>query len=104
MRALYRDQTIDLMAPDFFEALRRIRDIMALSGIGPRCYGASLDVYYIDGAQQLGKGLFAHRLMMGRQPVVEDMVETFAIGADVCPATVVEQKKYYQQWLLSLRT
>lgn len=104
LRAIYRNQVIDLMASDFFEALCQVRDIMALSGLGPLCYGASLDVYYVDGGEQLGKGMFAHRLVMGQEPEEADMVETFATGADVCPATVVDQKKYYQQWRLSLRT
>ncbi|WP_354687303.1 hypothetical protein [Cupriavidus necator] len=94
LRAIYRDQVIDLMASDFFEALCQVRDIMALSGVGPLCYGASLDVYYIDSGEQRGKGMFAHRLIMGQQPEEADVVETFTTGADVCPATVVDQRKY----------
>ncbi|WP_432263422.1 hypothetical protein [Cupriavidus sp. TMH.W2] len=103
LRAVYRDQVIDLMAPDFFEALRQIRSIMALAGLSPLCYGASLDVYYIDNGEQVGKGLILHRLVMGHKTSEADLLETFNTGPDMCPATVVEQQKYYQQWLLSLR-
>ena len=104
LRAAYRDQVIDLMAPDYFQALRQVRSIMALTGLSPLCYGASLDVYYIHNGEQVGKGLIVHRLVMGREASEADMLETFGTGPDVCPATVVDQQKYYQQWLLSVRT
>jgi len=100
--ATYRDQVIDVMAANYFEALCRVREIMALSGFSPVCYGASLDVYYPDGAAELGKGLYVYQLTMGQQATLIDTVETFSTGPDVCPTSVVEQKKYYQQWLLSL--
>lgn len=104
LRAAYRDQLIDLMAPDYFQALRQVRGIMALAGLSPLCYGASLDAYFIPNGEHVGKGLIVHRLVMGREASEADMVETFGTGPDVCPATVVDQQKYYQQWLLSLRT
>lgn len=102
LRASYREQFIDTMGPDFFAALCQVRGIMALSGLHPICYGASLDVYCIDSIRQTGKGLTAYQLTMGLEPRDADMVGIFAYGPDVCPSTVVDQKRHYQSWLDSL--
>lgn len=103
LRASYRDQVVDLMAPDFFSALCRVREIMALAGLHPICYGASLDVYCVDATRESGNGLNAHQLTMGQKPGDADLVEIFADGPDVCSSTVVDQRKYYLHWLESVQ-
>lgn len=101
LRAYYRDQVIGVMATDFFEALCQIRETLTSQGLYPLCHGASLDVYAFGSSGRIHSGLLAHRLVMGRQVTEFDVVETFGCEAPITPATVVEQRDYYSQWLES---
>ncbi|MGT2454031.1 hypothetical protein ACU4GI_12350 [Cupriavidus basilensis] len=102
VHARYRDQIIDVTAADFFQALCQIREVLALEGLYPRCYGSSLNVYAMGNISKAHDGLRAYRLSMGREVTQFDAVEIFdCCEASVLPVTVTEQQDYYWQWLQS---
>ena len=83
---------------DFFNAFCRIREQLARSGIYPVCYGASRNVYPSGMSRDMGAGLKAHRLQMGRQAQLEDLVHIFDSGPDIELATVEAQKAFAEAW------
>ncbi|EHP41025.1 hypothetical protein OR16_22423 [Cupriavidus basilensis OR16] len=102
LQGRYRDQTIDVTATDFFQALCQIREVLAGDGLYPQCHGSSLNVYSVGRPHKVDDGLRAYRLSMGRDVTPFDMVAVFdACEASVLPATVREQHDYYWQWLQS---
>jgi hypothetical protein len=100
----YRDKTIESTAPDFFDALCNIRSRLAEDGLIPFCYGASLNVYPSGMARSMGGGLKAYKLTQGRQPTMADLVEIFAEGHDVIPASVEAQEQFFRDWLAAPRS
>lgn len=102
LRCEYRDTAIEAIATDYFETLCRIRSRLAEEGLTPFCYGASLNVYPSGMARDMGAGLKAYRLTMGKSAKMADLVEIFADGSDVIPASVDAQAAYFEDWLVSL--
>jgi hypothetical protein len=49
------------------------------------------------------RGLKAYRLHLGQQAKNADLVEIFAVGSDVEPVSVEEQRAFFENWLESLR-
>jgi hypothetical protein len=52
-------------------------------------------------ARDMGAGLKAYRLTAGDAGRRPDLVSIFETGAGVDPATVEEQRAYFQEWLSS---
>jgi hypothetical protein len=100
----YRDISLEESAPDFFEAFCRLRSQLDKKGLQPLCYGASLNVYPSRMARDMGAGLKAYRVNIGQQARRTDLVDTFEYGPDVIPATVEQQKDFWQAWLKSLES
>ena len=98
----YRGKVILVEADDYFDALCEIRQRLASEGLIPFCYGASLNVYPSGMSRSMGGGLKAYRLTSGRQALMADIVEIFAEGPDIIPASVELQKKFFEEWLRSL--
>ncbi|AOY99398.1 hypothetical protein BKK81_09075 [Cupriavidus sp. USMAHM13] len=99
--ARYREDVIEVTAMDFFDALCRIRETLGRDGFHPLCSGASLDVYPTGSTRKRSRGLLAYHLTMGRAITEFDLVLVFD-GLAVIPATVPEQRDYYDQWLQSV--
>ncbi|MGY4313770.1 hypothetical protein [Bradyrhizobium sp. JR3.5] len=104
LRCEYRDKTVERTATDFFQALCDVRGLLAKDGLIPFCYGASLNVYPSGMARDMGQGLKAYKLTVGRQAKMSDLVEIFASGADVIPVSVAAQERFFHEWLASLRS
>jgi hypothetical protein len=66
----------------------------------PFCYGASLNVYPSGMARDMGAGLQAYQLTLGKS--AHDLVDIFAEGPDVIPAFVLPQREFFQKWLSTL--
>ena len=62
----YRDRMIEASAGDFFEAFCQIRTQLEPERLIPFCYGASLNVFPSGMARDMGAGLSAYRLTVGR--------------------------------------
>ncbi|MCA1452423.1 hypothetical protein I6F35_04215 [Bradyrhizobium sp. BRP22] len=99
LRCEYRDKTVESTATDFFQALCDVRVLLAKDGLIPFCYSASLNVYPVPMASNLGQGK-ACKLTSGQPP--KNLVELFAEGPDVIPASVALQEEFYRDWLATL--
>jgi hypothetical protein len=100
----YRDKTISSDATDFFEALVSIRRQLQADGLAPYCYGASLNVFPSGMARDMGQGLKAYKLTLGKHAKSADLVDIFDEGTDVAPADVDAQEQFYRDWLGSPRS
>ncbi|MDP9126388.1 MAG: hypothetical protein M3N82_17620 [Pseudomonadota bacterium] len=99
----YRGKHIEASADDFFEALCELRLHLEADGLIPFCYGASLNVFPSAMSRQMSSGLAAYRTTFGKQALRSDLVQIFAEGHDVIPASVENQRKFFDDWLKSLR-
>ncbi|WP_050626988.1 hypothetical protein [Bradyrhizobium viridifuturi] len=104
LRCEYRHKTVERTASDFFQALCDIRSLLAEDGVIPFCYGASLNVYPSGMARDMGQGLKAYKMTVGQHAKMSDLVETFASGPDVIPASVAAQERFFRDWLASPRS
>jgi len=100
----YRDRMIEESALDFFEAFCRVRLRLEEEKLIPFCYGASLNVYPSGMCRDMGAGMKAYRMTIGKQvDPKKDLVSIFAEGPDVTPATVARQKEHFDEWLKTKR-
>jgi hypothetical protein len=99
----YRDQAIEASASDFFEAFCQIRTQLEPERLIPFCYGASLNVFPSGMARDMGAGLSAYRLAIGRAASRGDLVSIFDSGPDVIPSLVAKQEEFFNSWLQSLK-
>jgi len=95
-RQLHRTDT------DLFHALVFIRQELEKDNLLLNCYGASKHVYPSAMAINMGAGEMAYKLTLGKKAKTEDLVSIFDVGADIVPATVNQQKDFYNDWLRSL--
>jgi hypothetical protein len=99
----YRGQTISSEESDFFEALVSIRRQLQADGLKPYCYGASLNVFPSGMARDMGQGLKAYKMVLGKHVNGADLVGIFDEGPDVVPADVEAQEQFFREWLGSTR-
>jgi len=104
LRCEYRDKIVESTATDFFQALCDVRLCLVRDSLIPFCYGASLSVYPSGMARDMGQGLKAYKLTMGRHASIADLVEIFAEGPDIIPASVEGQERFFRDWLASSRS
>lgn len=98
----YRDKEISACSSDFFEAFCLVRLQLERDRLYPFCFGASLNVFPSAMGRDMGAGLRAYRLTNGRHSSIEDLVDIFDTGPDVIPASVANQRRFYEDWLKSL--
>ncbi len=89
-------------APDYFEAMCQIRKKLEAEGWRPVCYGSSRQVYPSGMCRDMGLGLKAYRLQIGRHAGLADLISILDTGPDVEPSSVEEQEQFFQEWLRSL--
>lgn len=100
----YRDRIIEETAPDYFEAFCRVRLHLEKEKLIPFCYGASLNVYPSGMCRDMGAGMTAYRISIGKQvDRKNDLVGIFTEAPDVIPASVSKQKAYFDEWIKSKR-
>jgi hypothetical protein len=95
----YRNCTIEAEATDYFEAFCLIRLQLESGGLIPSCYGASLNVYPSGMARDMGAGLKAYKLEIGKHSRRPDLVHIFATGPDVVAASVKSQREFFEEWV-----
>ncbi len=98
----YRGRAIEESASDYFKAFCDMRERLEKEGLRPVCYGASLNVYPSGMGRDMGAGLKAYRMVVGKHAT--DLVHIFESGPDVIPSTVAEQRKFVESWLKSPRS
>ena len=97
----YRNKQLVATATDFFESFCKIRRDLGEDGLIPFCYGASLNVYPSGMGRDMGAGLKAYKLTLGKHATTKDLEYIFAEGADVIPAPVSRQREFYEEWLIT---
>jgi hypothetical protein len=100
----YRDKTITSEESDFFESLVSIRRQLQPYGLIPYCYGASLNVFPSGMGRDVGRGLKAYKMTVGKHANLVDLVGIFDEGPDVVPADVEAQEQFFRDWLGAPRT
>ena len=100
----YRGRVIEASADDYFDALRQIRLNLDTERLIPFCYGASLNVFPSGMSRSMGSGLKAYRLTVGHPALTKDLVSIFDSGHDVIPASVANQKQYFDDWIQSFKS
>jgi len=83
-------------ASDYFESLCLIRENLEKENIYPCCLGACKNVYPSGMSRGMGNGLTAYKLEFGEQTKM--LVNIFDHDKNFEPATVVEQKKFYEDY------
>ena len=103
LKCVYRGKAVHATANDFFEALCIIRLKLEAEGLLLFCYGASLNVYPSGMARGMASGKVAYKMQTGKQATKTDLVSIYAEGSDVIPATVANQREYFNAWAASDR-
>jgi hypothetical protein len=104
LTVLHRAGRIEAAATDFFEAMCAVRRELEREGLLVRCYGGSLNVHPSGMGRDMGQGLLAYRTTFGKHAARSDLVDIFASGPDVVPATVHAQAQHHLAWLSSLKS
>lgn len=99
----YRGKQAAASAADFFEALCLVRLQLEKEGLRLFCYGSSLNVYPSPMARDMGVGLKAYKMSHGRHASMADLVDIFSEGPDVIPASVAQQREFFEHWVASDR-
>lgn len=97
---LVRGKRHNSSSSDFFETFCQIRRELESDFLIPFCYAASLNVYPSRMSRQMSSGTVAYVLRMGES--AETKVHIFETGPDVVPASVDQQRLYFDEWLASL--
>lgn len=97
-----RDREFAGTSTDYFDAFCLARIELWRLQMIPYCYGASLQVYPSGMCRDMGSGLKAYKLTMGRKPERADLVDIFGFGHDIIPASVERQREFYADWVKSL--
>jgi hypothetical protein len=91
-----RHEEVD--ASDCFHALQLLREKIRPDGYDIVCYGSSRHVYPSGMSRDMSGGLMAHKLYVGQQGQMKDVVRIFDTGPDVDLASAEEQDAFYQSW------
>ena len=95
----YRGRCVEAAAADYFEAFCQVRLELEREELIPYCYGASLNVYPSGMGRDMGAGLKAYKMTVGYYTRIQDLVDIFASGPDVIPASVLSQREFFEEWL-----
>ena len=99
---LHSGERLSALAGDFFEALLAVRVQLESRGLLLGVRGATRDVWPSAMSRQMGSGLQAYRMALGRQAFSADLVNIFETSSDVVPATIRTQTEYRDAWFNSL--
>ena len=89
-------------ADDYFDCLLQIREIFEKTNMKILCNGARYDVYPSRMSRQMGKGIKAYAVTMGKQAMEDSLVDIFESADLVKIGTIQQQRDYYNDWLDSL--
>lgn len=87
---------------NLFNAILSIRKELEKEDFLMNCYGGSKQVYPSSMALSMGYGRKAYKLQLGQPAKTADLVDIFETDNDVIPATIEEQKTFYENWLKSI--
>jgi hypothetical protein len=100
---IFAGNTFNANDNDYFESFCRIREQLEPMGLLPRCYAAHLRAFPSGMSRSMGGGLKLYRLKLGTPTLTSDLVHMFDVDDDVVPATVADQRKFFDDWVASLK-
>ena len=98
----YPDGEIIGEGSDFFDAMCQVRDRLEADGWRPLCYGSSRNVFPSGMCRDMGRGLKAYKLKLGRR--AKELVSIFDSDPHVEPSSVAEQRRFWEEWLRTEKT
>jgi len=99
----FLDRDVTRIERTFWGALISIREELEKENTLINCYGCSKDVYPSGMSLDMGTGDKAIRLKMGQPTTQKDVVWIFDSGPDVIPATIKEQRAFFEAWMNRFR-
>lgn len=90
-------------AENYFTALQNLRSILEKQGVQICCNGAARNVYPSPMLLSMGDGYMAYKLFKGSNASMANLVNIFDYDNSLEWCTVSEQRKFYQEWLDSLK-
>jgi hypothetical protein len=101
LECIIGSETFKTQANDYFECLIKLREIFEKRKWILLCNGSRYDVFPSGMARDMGKGLKAYKLEMGKPAKIEDLVNIFEEAEIEKIGTIEEQKEYYKKWVES---
>ena len=95
------EHTYSASGTDYFEALIALRQQLEPTGVLFHINGASRNVWPSGMSRSMSLGLKAYRMRMGKQALLQHIVNTLDVDSDIEPVTVSEQEKFRNVWLAS---
>lgn len=93
---------ISRVGNNYFDILQELRQSKDLKGYDLLCNGTSLDVYPSAMQLDMGGGEQAYRLRFGFHSTLTDIVNIMEFDEEnYINSTVLNQKEYYDRWVLS---
>lgn len=96
------DGEIAAEAWNYFDAMCQIRLALEIQGWRPVCFGSSQNVYPSNMCKDMGRGLKAYKMELGRRAKLADLVSIFGTAPDVKPGSVYDQRQFFERWLQNL--
>lgn len=87
---------------DFFDAFCCIRKQLEPMGLLPHCYAAHRCAYPSGMSRSMGEGIKLYRLTLHKQALKNDLIHMFESDDNVEPATVADQRAFFNYWISSL--
>lgn len=96
------DKTYRGTAYNYFEALQILRKELEKDCIQILCNGAVVNVYPSPMIMNMGDGIKAYKLYLGKQAALANLINIFDYEYGLSCCSVAEQKAFYKEWLNSL--
>ena len=87
---------------NIFDSIVELRKKLESKDIYLLCNASVVNIYPSPMQKDFG-GTKAYKLQMGKQAVLADVVDIFDYNSELKIGSVEEQKKFYENWLESLR-
>lgn len=94
-------ENFDAESSDYFSALVYIRN--KYPNYIFLCKGAKKNVYPSGMSRDMGGGVIAYELTLGKRAEIKDMVNIFDYDDDNVDCTPQQQQEFFNQWLISIR-
>ena len=98
----FLDRDLTRIERTFWGALTSIREELEKENVFIKCYGCSKDVYPSGMSLDMGTGDKAYKMKLGQNVTREDVVWIFDSDPDVIPATIKDQRAFFEQWITGL--
>lgn len=96
----YNKESFFVIDMDFFSCLAQIKDLHP--DILILCKGYKINVYPSPMMRQMGHGIKAYELQLGKQALFENLVDIFDFEEENLTISNTEQREFYNKWISSL--